>query len=73
MQTVIVSKLLSMGCLMFQGCKFSRPASSGVCNVCWKEITSRNIVKGTVIDAFLPFEFVAALSVKASQKTRLPR
>ena len=80
MQTVIVSKLLSLGGFMFEfivlfhseGHQFSRPVSTGACSVCWKEMTSMIRVEGMAVNAFLPFKFVAVLRIKASQETRLP-
>ena len=35
-------------------------------------MTSRIAVEGTAVNTFLPFKFVAVLSMKASQQTRLP-
>ena len=34
-------------------------------------MTSRIVVEGTAVNAFLPFKFVAVMSMKASQKTGL--
>ena len=35
-------------------------------------MTSRIAVEGMAVNAFLPFKFVAILSMKASRETRLP-
>ena len=56
-----------------EGCQFSRPASTGACDNCWKEMTSRIVVEETAANAFLPFKFVAVLSTKTSQNTGLSR